>query len=661
MANIHEHAVLTDILEPAGSGFVGRHGEDFALANNAQWIGFSAEIGPEGAVYILDWHDADICGKDVLHKETGRIFRFTPKESKAVDFPNRYVDLTTLSDLELAQLQESPSEWHARRARTILQHRGTSRRIAADAVTMLQGLFQQGNIDNRLRAMWALQVTGNLSREQAMQSLNDKDQYVRAWGIQLLCEDALGTKDIYEQLLQMATSDESPVVRLYLAAAMQRVEYTTALPLVEALSQHAEDNGDHNIPKMLWFGLEPYVTRYPERALKLAENSKIDLLSRHIARRLADDEKFEMLVAAIADAKAHQQDMLLGLRDGLDGRYDIKAPANWAAAYNKLRANGGEVSRIALQLSQQFGDTVAATAMLTTLKDSAANVNDRREALQGLVGRKRPEVKTELTALLDDAELRRDAIRAVAAFDDDALADTLLKRYSGFSEEEKLDVVQTLSARAGSGWKLTQAIKDGSVPRRDVPAYVARLLRRVVGVGFVEVWGSVDELSVDKEAQLAKYQTLLTADAICKASAENGRMLFNRTCGACHKMFGHGGNIGPDITGANRSSLEYLLGNILTPSAIIQDAYKMHIVLTDDGRVYSGIPTEENDRVVKLRIANRPEPVSISKSSIESREVAPVSMMPEGILSTMTDAEVLDLMAYLQSQKQVDFPSTVGD
>ena len=72
MANIHEHAVLTDILEPKGSGFVGRHGDDFLLANNAQWIGFSVEIGPEGAVYILDWHDADICGKEVVHKETGR-------------------------------------------------------------------------------------------------------------------------------------------------------------------------------------------------------------------------------------------------------------------------------------------------------------------------------------------------------------------------------------------------------------------------------------------------------------------------------------------------------------------------------------------------------------------------------------------------------------
>ena len=123
-------------------------------------------------------------------------------------------------------------------------------------------------------------------------------------------------------------------------------------------------------------------------------------------------------------------------------------------------------------------------------------------------------------------------------------------------------------------------------------------------------------------------------------------------------MYGHGGVIGPDITGANRGNLEYLLGNILTPSAIIQDAYKMHIVLTDDGRVYSGIPAEENDRSLKLRIANRTEPVTIAKSQIESREIAPISMMPEGILTTLTDSEVLDLLSYLQGQKQTELPVT---
>lgn len=655
MANIHEHAVLTDILDPVGSGFVGRHGDDFALANNAQWIGFSAEIGPEGGVYILDWHDADICGKDVLNKETGRIFRFTPKQSLAEDFPHRYADLTQLTDDDLVALQLVKSAWHARRARVELQHRGETSGIDAAAIERLEALLQDhADTDIRLRALWALHIVGRLDAAWLTRLLDDRDPHIRAWSIQLLTEDFSAPPAAVARFRQLATSEPSAVVRLYLASAMQRIDVDDRWAVVEALSQHAVDNDDHNIPKMLWFGLEPLVTDNPERALRLATNSKLTLLSRHVARRLADDEQFESLVATIATAAHNQQLMLLGLRDGLDGRFDVKAPRNWATVYPQLRSAGGETGRIALQLSQQFGDSVAATAMLSTLKNKAASAADRRQALQGLVGRRRREVIGELPALLQDDELRRDAIRAVAAYDDEELADLLLTSYPQLTEVEKLEVVHTLSARSGSGWKLTLAIKEGRVPRRDVPAYVARLLRRVVGNGFVEVWGAIDELSADKQAQFARYRQLLSATALSTADAAHGRQIFNRTCAACHKMYGHGGVIGPDITGANRGNLEYLLGNILTPSAIIQDAYKMQMVLTDDGRVYSGIPAEENDRILKLRIANRDDPVSIAKSAIESREVASVSMMPEGILRTMTDQEVIDLIAYLQSQRQVE-------
>jgi putative membrane-bound dehydrogenase-like protein len=660
MANIHEHAVLTDILEPQGSGFVGRHGDDFALANNAQWIGFSVEIGPEGGLYVLDWHDADICGKEVLQKETGRIFRFMPNQSLSQNWDGRFSDLTKQPNEHLVKLQRSVSSWHARRARIILQNRARHGEVDGQTHAALQQIFaDQTNQNHRLRAMWALHVSGGLSEQVMTQALNDNDDHIRAWAIQLWCEDKAAPASALAKFVSMAKSETSPVVRLYLAAAIQRVPEATRWQLAERLAGHADDANDHNIPKMIWFGLEPLVLKDPAQALVLANTSRIPLLSRHVTRRLTNDNQFETLVNAIGNAGDNRRDMLLGMRDGLEGRFDVKAPANWPDVYANLRRSGGESAKIALHLSQQFGDTVAARTMLMTLRDTNADGDDRRIALRGLVGRKRPEVKPVLIDLLDDDVLRADSIRSMAAFDDSGMADTLLKKYASLSTEDKLEVVHTLSARPSSGRKLTQAIKDGSIPRRDIPAYVARLLRRVVGNGFVEVWGAIDELSADKEAMFAKYRTLLTAESLAKANPAHGRVLFNRTCSACHKLYGHGGNIGPDITGANRSNLEYLLGNILTPSAIIQDAYKMHIVLTEDGRVYSGVPAGENERQLRLRVANREQPVLIAKSKIESREVAPVSMMPDGMLTTLKDPEVLDLIAYLKDLKQVDLPHEV--
>jgi putative heme-binding domain-containing protein len=121
-------------------------------------------------------------------------------------------------------------------------------------------------------------------------------------------------------------------------------------------------------------------------------------------------------------------------------------------------------------------------------------------------------------------------------------------------------------------------------------------------------------------------------------------------------MYGKGREVGPDLTGANRANLEYILGNVLTPSAVIQDEYKMHLVLTHDGRVFSGTHAGENERQLLLRVANVDDPVIIAKSEIESRVVAPVSMMPDGLLSNLDDQEVLNLVAYLRNLKQVPLP-----
>ncbi|MEZ6123225.1 MAG: DUF6807 family protein [Planctomycetaceae bacterium] len=683
MANIHEHAVLTDILEPKGSGFVGHHGDDFALANNAQWIGFSCEIGPDGNLFVLDWHDADICGKDVLNKETGRIFRFAPKESAAVDFPHRHADVASLTDVQLAELQNCPSNWHMRRSRLELHHRSIQRVIEPAAVALLRRQLVSGESSRqRLAAMWTLHMIGQLADDDLHALLTDRDEHLRAWSIQLICED-LGQETslaasrylssarnasvsprtslpdgVGDLFVAMAQRDPSPVVRLYLASALQKLPDAVAWKVASNLSMRSEDNDDHNIPKMIWFGMERRVHDNLPASVELMRISNMPLLVRHSARRLVHggllhDVLAEILPGGALGTGTNQMPALLGIRDALEGRFDVPTPSHWPKVYAALRTQGGDAARIALQLSNQFGDAAAAEVMLTTLLDSGSDITDRRIALNGLAGRRRDELKKALPGLLSDDAIRRDAIRAVGAFDDEALATDLLHRYADLSPDDRLEVVHVLASRPGYGRQLTDSLKSGAVPKRDVPAYVAQLLRRVVGNSFVDVWGPLEESSADKEQLFGKYRELLTADAVSAADPSAGRAVFNRTCAACHRLHGSGGTIGPDITGANRGHLEYLLGNILTPSAIIQDAYRMQIILTNDGRVFSGIPVEENDRQLKLRIANRPDPVTIAKSSIESRDVAPVSMMPEGILKTFTDQEVLNLIAYLQTAQQV--------
>jgi putative heme-binding domain-containing protein len=227
-----------------------------------------------------------------------------------------------------------------------------------------------------------------------------------------------------------------------------------------------------------------------------------------------------------------------------------------------------------------------------------------------------------------------------------------MEKYDGFSSLEKQEAVQTLSSRPVYGRLLANAIKNESIPRKDIPAYIAIQLRRVVGNGFVEIWGPIDQLSGDKKADYQKYQRMITDKSIAKASPQKGKGVFQITCAPCHKMYGEGGDIGPDLTGSNRANTTYLLGNIIEPSGVIQDDYKLVVVTTRDGRTYSGNVIEENERQVTMRIVGQDQ-VKITKSDIQSREVTEKSMMPEGLLNNLSEDQVLDLVAFLKTNGEV--------
>lgn len=320
MCNIHEHSVLTDVMVPDGSSFIGKHGDDFMPTNDLAWVGFSVEIGPEGGVYILDWHDTDICGNAINFPQSGRVYRIMPKNAKPIERPN----LRSLSDSELIDLQWHANDWYVRQARVLLQARAATGKLDQPlAKTKLAEMLNQATTSpQRLRALWALHVTRSIDQAGFAGLLDHDDQYVRAWAIQLLSEettvDAFFLADesvsqtelperIRNKFASMANEDPSPVVRLYLASAAQRLPFADRWPILTGLAQHAEDASDNNLARMYWFALEPMVPEFPERALGLAVAGKLSNLQEFVARRLVtgevaagSDPDWQKVVAKIA-------------------------------------------------------------------------------------------------------------------------------------------------------------------------------------------------------------------------------------------------------------------------------------------------------------------------------------------------------------------------
>ncbi|MCH2179889.1 MAG: c-type cytochrome [Mariniblastus sp.] len=301
MCNIHEHAVLTDAMVPKGSGFIGQHGDDFMPTNDMAWVGFSVEMGPDGGVYILDWHDQDVCGNSVKFPNSGRVYRIVPENVEPITRPN----MPAATDSELVALQRHTNDWYVRQARTELQHRSEKGSLNREEVHQL--LWKQFETSDssakRLRALWCLYVTQGIHEHQLLNTLQHDDPYVRAWTLQFLgnssqlnafLPDTRTTEPdpptwltaFLDSLVSMAQTDTSPVVRLYLASLAQRLPYDARWKLLAPLATHGEDLDDHNITKMIWFGLEPMVTQSPAKALNLAGAGKLPRLNEFVARRI---------------------------------------------------------------------------------------------------------------------------------------------------------------------------------------------------------------------------------------------------------------------------------------------------------------------------------------------------------------------------------------
>lgn len=284
-----------DNLERRGSGFRGTHGGDFMVANDKHFLGFNMDTGPEGGVWVIDWNDADICGRIVHQLGTGRIYRITHDNCKPVKNLNLYKH----NDSKLVELLSHENDWYVDHARRILQERALAARnqgpnegvSATEAETpgLLAKVFKDPNTDpvHRLRAMLTLHAMFGLDQDTKMQMLNDKDETLRGWTIQCALEDKKTTAAILEKLVAMAKEDDSTFVRLYLASALQRLPLDQRWDLASALVSHEADRDDHNLPLMYWYGIEPLVPTDKARALQLAAKAKIPLIRQYIARRSA--------------------------------------------------------------------------------------------------------------------------------------------------------------------------------------------------------------------------------------------------------------------------------------------------------------------------------------------------------------------------------------
>lgn len=282
MNNIHGSRVNMDILKRSGSGFVASHGQDFLLTNDSwsQWL--NLKYDQSGSVFAIDWYDKNQChspNPDVHQKTMGRIFKISHDTDKWVK-----VDLYKATDQELVDYQLNKNEWYVRQARQILQERGPNEKVHK---ALKEILINNPDATRKLRALWTLHVTRGLEEKDLLDLLGNENEYVRGWAIQILTEDENPSDAALQRFAELAVSDKSQLVRLYLTSALERTDPAKRWKIIEGLVQHTEDKDDHNLPLMYWYALEPMVKTDMNRALEVAMKAKEPKILQYTTQRIA--------------------------------------------------------------------------------------------------------------------------------------------------------------------------------------------------------------------------------------------------------------------------------------------------------------------------------------------------------------------------------------
>ncbi|HEX2748607.1 MAG TPA: hypothetical protein VHM91_11455, partial [Verrucomicrobiales bacterium] len=359
-----------------------------------------------------------------------------------------------------------------------------------------------------------------------------------------------------------------------------------------------------------------------------------------------------MLKASTNDAAA-LNDITEGMALALKGRRKAPQPAAWPAVVSAAKTPE-LVARIR-ELSVVFGDGRALEEIRALAMDKSVSIEVRKNALASFIEAKPADLRATCEAALKERFLNAVAVTGLTGFDDPALGKKIAGSYGAFHPVDRPALIAALVSRPSFATALLDAIAGGAIPRSDLSAFQARQIAAFKDTSLTDklksAWGTVSEGSAERRALITKLKSTLTKNTLAAADLKAGRVLFTSLCSTCHTLYGEGGKIGPDLTGSQRSDLDYLLENIIEPSAVVSADYKLNLIRLKDGSLASGIITAKTGNTITV---NQPTgPRTIETAAIAAIEPSPDSLMPAGVLEVLPEEQVRALIAYLMHPSQV--------
>ena len=663
--NTRHSAMRWNTLEKRGSTFATRAAGDFLTSKDIWFRPVDSTIGPDGALYVADWYDYNISHSSPKNRsqwyqpsrDDGRVWRVAPPETKPI--LSGTFDLKSKTSVELVELLSHPNVWYGRQALRIFYERND-----VSIHTQLKKLLASQDERLALRGLWAIHASAGTYREVAVECLQSPHEYVRAWMVRLAADDTKDRLGMGEEFVELARRETSVVVRSQLACSAKRLRAKDGLAIVKALLQYP-DAADVHMPLLLWWAIEDKAISHSALTLDLFDLPATgprpllqDFLVKRLARRFiaeGTEASFTACARLLDKAKTekNQASILAGMVEACAGRsFEVESKHLKQTLARLLNRRGNNLDL--LQLSVRMGGQVEAA--LARIGNERQRAEDRMKIIRTLGETQSAEAIDPLLRLSESgspSSIAKAALSALGYFDEERIGVAI--RATSLKGPLKSQAIELLCSRPSWAGEMLAALDEKELSPKDVPLNQVRQLHLLFQDDekqrgrVTKIWGKVQpQTPLQKQGRISAVTQLLGRR---RGDVARGLELFEKTCANCHRLHGKGTTIGPDLTGAERKDRVRLVQNIVDPSAEIRPQFISHTVITKTGRVLTGLLADSNAGTITLLDAKNKRTV-LNRSDLEELKESPVSLMPEKLLDKLTDQQIRDLIAYIQSPGQ---------
>lgn len=665
--------IHADKLKNEGATFTATRLEphrEFLASTDAKFRPVNLYVGPDGALYVVDYYRQIIehpewMGKEVIESgelyndmDKGRIYRISAFNAKPIDWTKGLTFGNASNEELVSKLSDSNGWWRQNAQRLLIDRKDK------ESVRFLNAMVNHNLPMGRLHALWTLEGLGELKPHHIEKALQDAEPGIRVNAIKLAELHITDSPQLLNSLFALQ-SDPDAKVRFQLLCTLGSVDSELAgharqhllfQDIGDTWVQNAALSASADPEPLLNVVIEKFREDTPAYATLLTK-----LVTMMTSRGQEEGIRESMKHITLAEKRNQpviQGALLEGLAQGLQNKksgslfsqreqvslfqtfFQTPSPSVRKAALHTLKA---------IRLTNDSFVSTAIKNAATIAMDRQQPEDKRTDAVDFISLQNPKKYSNALMKLFIPQEplpVQLAALRTLSAIPDTAVAHFLVEKWPMLTPQLQDAAVNTFLTSNDRIDMLLSAIEKNRI----LPSSISWPRR-------VRLMAQSDEylrsrsraiFTANNEKEVNKvYQSALEL----KGDITNGKAVYQQNCALCHQVRGEMGiSIGPDLGTIHNWSAEAIMANTLAPDLSISSGYDLWSVELMNGETLQGIIVSETPGAVLLRNSGSLDK-TINRKDIKSLKAMNMSIMPAGLEKQISQQQMADLLAFLKQNK----------